>query len=69
MPGSRSSITRSAELTITIVVVVLALVIGLLANRFLRSRITGEDAGGITAQDLILPDTLTRVHVLCIVSP
>ena len=32
-------------MTITIVVVVLALVIGLLANRFLRSRITGEDAG------------------------
>jgi hypothetical protein len=34
-------------MTATIVVVILALVMGLLANRFLRSRIMGEDAGGV----------------------
>lgn len=54
-------------MTVTIVVVILALVVGLLANRFLRSRMMDEDAGGITAQDLISPMETLAVLLLAFV--
>ncbi|MDQ3987844.1 MAG: hypothetical protein M3291_01340 [Actinomycetota bacterium] len=54
-------------MTATIVVVILALVMGLLANRFLHSRIMGEDAGGIAAQDLISPMETLAVLLLAFV--
>lgn len=49
---------------VTLVVVVVALLVGLLANYFLRDRLLGEGAEGMSVKDLIGPMQTLTILVL-----
>ncbi|MBC6448002.1 bestrophin-like domain [Actinokineospora xionganensis] len=54
-------------MVVTVVAVLVALVAGLLANRFVRDRVVGPDAEGTTVRDLLSPLETLAVLVLAFV--